>query len=84
MVLMGFSGDGFLKQLFEIFLAAPFSKRSLHVHLVISKKAGPDSSVGCQPEAVAGRAKMVTQGADEANFTSARLKAISLGRPGKG
>jgi hypothetical protein len=81
MVFLGFSGDGRLKQGLQVFLAAAVSKRTPDIYLVIREQAGPESAIGGQPQAIAGRTEMMTHGGDKADFTGRRREAISPGRP---
>ena len=69
MVLPWFFCNCFAKQPFQIFLAAPVSKRRLDVNLIVGKKAGTKLAVCCESEAIARRAKMVAEGTDKTDFS---------------
>ncbi len=61
-------GDGLLKYLSQIFLAASVSKGGFDVYLIVSEKVWANLAVCREPEAVTQRAEMVAEGTDETNF----------------
>ena len=68
-MFLGLGGNGFADDRFQIIVRGPLPQGSAEVGFLVGKDAGPEFSVRGQPKPIAGRAKMLTHGADQPDLS---------------
>ena len=65
---LGFWAMAGLNGLFQFRIGSPLPQQETQVGFLIGKDANPEPALSCHPETVAGRAEMIADGADQADF----------------